>query len=441
MILLALMLACTCSEPVDQPRNVLVILADDLGVDNVGSWGVDDRAAKTPVIDALAADGVRFRNAWAYPECSPTRAALLTGRYGRRNGVGQRIGNQRVSRPFELPPEETTIPEVLGQGWATAAVGKWHLTNENTPGWERAPNKAGFDWFSGPIGNLDAQGPKSGDYFRWRKTTNGRTEVTTRYATSDTTDDALLRIAAMPEPWFVYAAYAAPHAPFHQPPAELAPGPQQPSIPGLYRSMVQAMDTEIGRLLSEMDPEVRERTTVILLGDNGTPRDAVLPPQLPERAKNSLYEGGIRVPFIVSGAGVTARGAWSDALVHAVDVLPTVVELAGARAPERIDGVSVVPALRDPEWAGRDVLYAEMFAFNGPPPWFRDQRAVRDARHKLIRTGNGVERMFDLQASGNPLLEGEDLLVGGDLTPAQHEAYVQLGIALDRLTEEIAYEY
>lgn len=443
--LLALGPGCTCNPEPVRPTNVLVILADDLGVDNVGAYGVDPRSAKTPVIDGLAADGVRFANAWSYPECSPTRAALLTGRYGRRNGIGQRIANTRVSRPWEIPDEEELIGELLHRAeprWTTAATGKWHLTNENTEGWATDPQDKGFDWYSGPISNLDAQGRGSGNYFAWEKTTNGTKVQSTAYVTSDNVDDALGQVRAMPEPWMLYLPFAAPHAPFHRPPPELVPGEVGPDDPSLYRAMVQAMDREIGRLLDGMDPQVRSRTLVFVVGDNGTPRDAVLPPQLPARAKNSLYEGGIRVPLVVSGPGVTRPGSTSQALVHVVDVFPTLAELVGVEPENPIDGVSLWPALSDPSWSGREVLYAEMFSFNGPPPYFRDIRAVRDDRHKLIRTKGDRELLFDLAASGNPLLEGEDLLTGeAGLTEAQRASYERLQQAMNAYERDLTYAY
>lgn len=431
--MIALLWLAACRPAPVGPPNLLVVVADDLGVDNVTAYGVDDRSARTPRIDALAADGTLFTEAWAYPECSPTRAALLTGRYGRRTGVGARIGNARVSRPYELPTDERTLPELLPDAYTSAAVGKWHLTNDHVPDWVSAPRRAGFDSYAGPIGNLDAKGPRSGDYFDWEKVVDGRVMRTQRYATSDTVDDALARATTLPQPWLLYVAFPAPHAPFHEPPAELlAEPPRGRGAPGLYRSAVEAMDHELGRLLDGLPEATRRNTVIVFLGDNGTPRDAVLAPLLPERSKNSLFEGGIRVPLIVSGPGVTA-GARSAALVHVVDLLPTALAIAGAPPAPDVDGQDLGPALRDPAWAGREFLYAETFADNGPPPWWKEQRAVRDRTHKLMRTGDGKELLFDLAASGNPLLEGDDLLA---TAPTAETLAIRdrLAAALDRIT-------
>src|SRR5262249_14983720 len=172
------------------------------------------------------------------------------------------------------------------------------------------------------------------------------------YATTEQVDDAIARIQAMPEPWFLYLAFNAPHQPFHAPPPNLHTyhlfGNPDDTPDLHFHAAIQAMDTEIGRLLSTLSPAKRERTTIVFLGDNGTPNEAITPPFEPGKAKGTLYEGGVHVPLIVQGRGVRAPGRESDVLVNSVDLFPTVLALLGIDATTAVadgrplDGVSML---------------------------------------------------------------------------------------------------
>ena len=352
------------------PPNVLILLADDLGVDSLGSYGGSPDVPNTPNLDALAASGVLFRNAWSSPLCSPTRATLLTGRYGFRTGVGYLVEPGDAPGPA-LPPSEWTLPELLDLGtaglYAHAAFGKWHLGNDAVGG-DLAPNVAGFGHFEGTMANLMA--PE--DYFEWTKIVDGAASLSTTYATTDTVDAALAWIGSVPEPWTAYVAFHAPHAPFHAPPDELhtvdltGAGDRE-----LYEAMVEALDTEIGRLLTSLPSGALERTTVIFAGDNGTPSSVTVPPFDPGHAKLSLYEGGVNVPLVVAGARVAWAGE-SDALVQLTDVAATVLGLAdadpGLLPPAALsDSASFAALLADPAAPpARPHAYAEVFRPNGP---------------------------------------------------------------------------
>lgn len=439
----------TGSHLVPEPLggNVLVLLVDDVGVDKVGAYGWDS-ASPTPRLDALAAEGVRFTRAYASPVCSPTRGTILTGRQPRRSGLGWIVDTG--PRNAILPYEATTIPEALwdarGPAWSDGAIGKWHMAGPEAPDWLMHPLDSGFSWFVGAPGN--PQYAEGRGYYHWTKNVNGTTEESDVYMTTDTVDEALARIAAMPEPWFLYVAFNAPHGPLNLPPAGLVSGPLPP--PGapadqVYDAVLEALDTEIGRLLDSMDAGVLSRTTVLALGDNGT-SDAGVPDDVDAgRNKHTPYEGGVRVPFIVTGPHVREPGRVSDALIHVADIFPTVADLAGVPlgGPEgewldeahthALDGRSLLPVMLDPEAVGRDLVYAEASG-NGPPPWNIDRRAVMTATHKLVRWNDGDE-FFVLSGP-----HAWDDAAQGPLSAADEVERVRLTTYLDAIPDLLPYD-
>jgi arylsulfatase A-like enzyme len=385
--LAALLAACSPSssvapsgggtEPPAEPalQNILILLADDLGVDVLASYGEGSQMPHTPNLDALAASGVQFRNAWSNPVCSPTRAVLQTGAFSFRNGIGMIVEIADVG----LPDEMTTLPEMLTEGtdgaYATGAFGKWHLAAEDGQH-AVAPNAAGYDHFAGSRTNLY---PHEGeDYFSWTKIVDGVESETEQYATSATVDDALAWIQGTEKPWLAYVAFHAPHNPFHAPPDDLHTMDLTGLSPAFhprpfYEAMVQAVDTEIGRLFAGIGAEELANTTVIFLGDNGTPPSVTLPPFDDERAKGTLYTGGVNVPLIVSGPQVTQLGSESDALLHVADLYATIAEISGVDLTllpndPGPDSISFLPHLEDPALPStRQWLYTEMFHPNGQP--------------------------------------------------------------------------
>ncbi|MEX1025651.1 MAG: sulfatase-like hydrolase/transferase [Planctomycetota bacterium] len=353
--------------------NVLLILADDLGVDQVGCYAEGALPPMTPNIDGLVQDGVLFRNAWSCPSCSPTRATIMTGRYGFRTGIGF-IVYAESSSEHALDPNEVTLPEMLDLGtngaWDCGLFGKWHLGNL-TVGGDAAPNVAGWPQFVGTPTNL-----LNGDnYFDWRRVTNGVAEQVSEYATTSSVDSAIGFIGQSTSPWLCCLSLHAPHSPFHAPPShlhtvDLAGLAVSDDVNAHYRAMVEAVDTELGRLFSTLDPVVLANTWVIFAGDNGTPGAPALPPFAASRAKGTTFEGGINVPFIVAGPGVDQPGRESAALVHTVDLFKTIAGIAGvdlaATFPGReFDGDSLLPVLEDSTAVfARDYVYTERFAPN-----------------------------------------------------------------------------
>lgn len=392
-----------------RPPNILVLIADDLGIEGVGAYGpiaAPPYTPRTPYLDLLAQHGTLFRNCWSNPGCSPTRATLLTGRYSFRTGIGQAINYQ--FSPFELPLDQPSIPRQLSNGTRSAALGKWHLATQNGTG-RRHPGLMGFDVFRGSMKILP--GFISDAYYSWEKVVDGKASISTKYTTTDTVDDALEFIDETTDPWFLWVAFHAPHSPFHKPPADLHSFDLPPKVSddvALHMlAMTEAMDREIGRLLMSLDPEVRDNTIVVFIGDNGAPASVTVPPLDPQHAKNTVYEGGLRVPLIVAGPGVM-RGVECNGLVNSTDVFATVLDISHSQLPGNApappkDSVTLTPYFTDPHRSSlRPWIYAEYFKPNGINPSVI-RRAMRGWRYKLIQSLHptaGVldEEFYDLLA-------------------------------------------
>ena len=407
---LCLFLLSTATVPA-QDRSILLIVADDLGVDvakfyrlNVGRLTTNPPAPPTPNLAALARNGVVFRHAWATPWCSPTRAALLTGRYPFRTGIGVPISHIPTKANAELRLGDFTLPRAFQRArpdhYLLAHVGKWHLSRQSV----NDPNLAGWPYFVGPRPDNSA---KLDNHYDWSKTRNGvTTDHVTRWATSDEVDEAVAFIRGAKDqgrPYFVWLALSAVHGPYQKAPNPLHTRDALPdtgaSDRAYFETMVQAVDTEIGRLLQDVDLTT---TTVIFMGDNGTPGEVTAAPYPTDRMKGTVYEGGVRVPLLVAGAGVVAPGRVVNRVVSAVDLFPTILALAGidpaaAVPPEAaIDGVSILPYLENRTGTAlRRYAYSEAFA----PCWNNNfQRAIANDRYKLIRRKDGSGAFYDLVA-------------------------------------------
>ena len=415
--------------------NILLVIADDLGTDGLSLFNTNARASlpPTPNINSLYDSGVLFRNAYAYPTCSPTRSCLLTGRYGFRTGIGLTI--DYALSDVALQANELTLPKILTThpqlGYPHASIGKWHLGPQPTD-----PNvRGGWAYFSGslPYG-LDVYPGE--DYFRWSKTVNGVTTINTNYATTDNVNDALSWIQRQGTTnWLLWLAFNAPHTPFHKPPNylhsyEALPAGQtyidQNPRP-YFEAMTEAMDTEFGRLLSHID---RSNTVVIFIGDNGTTAEVVQPPFSSTRAKFTLYEGGIRVPMIISGPVVVNPHRDNTNLVHTADLFATILELAGANLHEVLptntlrDSQSVLPILTNGAVQPRDWVLSEQFDSSLSPA--EQGRAIRDDTFKLIRFKSGTEEFYNLLVDPYETTN----LLRNSLTAEQSTSYTALTATL-----------
>ncbi len=424
----------SASDAEDHRPNVLVILVDDVGVDKVSVYEMHPDPPATPHIDRLAAEGQRFTQAWAYPVCSPTRAAMLTGQHPRRHGIGNRLLPNED--PWELIADEVTaLPEVLASvGYDTSFVGKWHLSagRLGEDGLDH-PGAHGFAWSEGSLANLVASYEETHDvrdYSHWEELRNGTSSWKTHYATSEVVDDAIARARAMEEPWLLWVALPSAHTPLHVPPPELYDGPEPVTDIELVDAMVEALDAEIGRLVDELGPALLERTNLLLMGDNGTAEHGIAPPLDPDWDKGSVYEGGVRVPLVVRGPAVAAPGSVSDALVHVVDVLPAAASWAAADVSGLdLDGRPWDDVLADGSAMGSEQLFVEFFSPNGAGPYKTERAAARDAQFKYILGPSGGEELR--RVSPGALADGPDLLrVPMALTPDEAEAWERLAAFL-----------
>jgi arylsulfatase A-like enzyme len=471
-------LALAAPEPVRvMPNNVLVFVIDDVGVDMIGAYDAyfqslgraPGQPASTPVIDQLlAARGLTFASAWACPTCTPSRAQLLTGRHGFRTGIGVNLTDFEPvpsSNPG-LSLDAVLLPELLKSAlpFTCAAAGKWHLADLDQLATDlRHPlgNPPGrwFDVYAGSLFNLSRPTPPNlalSPYNDWMKAYaselvpgldpcgSGTVPCVVamsgpgpfEYATANTAEDAITLVSTLPEPWFVYVGFNACHAPVNYPIPAGMPTPTCPQTPPLAgpcqgvneaeqtRCVMRTLDEQIGRVLCAVN---ESDTTVVLIGDNGSVADAILPPFDPSHAKGSLYEGGVNVPLIVRSPDLVPQqvGYVSNALVSNVDLFATIAELGGIPPAlvQAEDSVSMVPYLHGQRRSIRSTVYSESFLPNftpdpltGAPPagYFctRHFQAVRTKRFKLIRRWNRDhnnpttilvrEEFYDLLRGGPP---------------------------------------
>lgn len=378
-----------------RPPNVVLILADDLGHGDLGVTGAPDIG--TPHIDRIALEGVRFTRSYANaPVCTPTRVAILSGQYQQRTGTDRVI--YVAERDQGLSRDVVLLPALLKEaGYATGIFGKWHL------GYPKRffPTRRGFDAFTGFVaGNVDyfAHTDRLGYHDLWR----GEEEFfDDRYMTDLATDEALAFIDRhRDEPFFLYVPYSAPHDPFQGPDDRSSAGNRDVTMRehrtrDVYRSMVESMDTNVGRILNRIDElGLRERTVIFFMSDNGG---------LPVVARNApfsghkrfLWEGGIRSPLLARWPGHFPEGRTIDALVAGMDLFPTILNLAGVDPDpgQTVDGVSLLPVLERGAGQAHDRLF-----FHYHDPGLEPQRAlVTEEGWKYLLDHEGREHLFDLR--------------------------------------------
>jgi len=413
--------------------NIVLILADDLGANDLACYG--STFHRTPRLEGLAKAGIRFTQAYAAcPVCSPTRAALMTGKAPARTGItdwlpgrGDRP-DQKLNRPAlkqQLPLDEVTLAELLkARGYATGHIGKWHLGGEGY-----LPQDQGFDVniagdHTGTPRSYFApyKGQRPGEQPQFMRGLEDAPDG--EYLTDRLGVEAAKFIAAhADEPFFLYLPHYAVHTPMKAPadraatfdPTGRKPGTQQNPI---YAAMLESLDSAVGRVVDALaEHKLTDRTLVIFTSDNGglsvaegpnTPATSNAPLR---EGKGYLYEGGIRAPLIVSGAGVAKPGRTDDTPVWSCDLLPTIVELCdaanpsppaslpvpGRGEPNKIasDGISLLPLLKDDGKLAARNLYWHYphYANQGGKPG----GGVRSGDWKLIEFyENGRRELFDL---------------------------------------------
>ncbi|MEM9683755.1 MAG: sulfatase-like hydrolase/transferase [Pseudomonadota bacterium] len=381
------------------PPNILLVIADDMGLDASPCYDIGGEKPDMPVLEALCRDGLVFDNLWAEPMCSPTRATILTGRFGFRTGV-TRPASLRFGGGIRT--DELSIQKLLDEKaptpYAHAVIGKWHLSDSENGG-DDNPERMGVGFYSGFIsGSLP-------DYFDFPLTTNGVTTQAKTYATTLFTDIAIDWVAKQRQPWFLWLAHTAPHSPFHVPPAGLhkrdlddAPAAIKADPLPYFLAALEALDHELGRLLDSLSPEVRANTVVFFIGDNGSPSRTAQRPYTRQTAKGSLYPGGVRVPFVAAGAGVTRKGEREAALVNTSDFFATVADLAEVRATEAEDSISFKPLLASSSGGKRTYTYSDLQA-DRPARLARNSGwTVGDGRYQYLWLDQGGRYLFDTSA-------------------------------------------
>ena len=397
-----------------EPRpNILLIVADDLGYNDVGFQGARD--IPTPHLDRLAASGLRCTDGYvSYPVCSPSRAGILTGRYQQRFGYEFNPKWDATAATHGLPLSETTLADSLrSAGYTTGAIGKWHLGAHP----QFHPNRRGFDeylgflggghrYFPGSVVEVEIGAGKkttvSGDAEQNAPILRNTTvvpevgELTTRLGEEATA--SINRYADSPKPWFLYLAFNAPHTPMQARADQLA---RFASITDerrrTYAAMVATVDEAVGRMLDALDATgQRERTLIFFISDNGGPmtkRNANASMNSPLRGqKGDVFEGGIRVPFLVSWPARIPAGRTYSQPIIALDILPTALAAAGTTRDAKLaalDGVDLLPFLTGKNNAAP---HARLF-------WRMDGGeafAVREGHWKWLRTYQNAPQLYDL---------------------------------------------
>jgi arylsulfatase A len=387
---LALVLFVASLHAADKP-NIVLIFADDLGVNDIGCYGRKDH--NTPHLDRLADQGIRFTNAYtAQPICSPSRAALMTGKHparlhltnylpGRADAPTQKLRQPRIEG--QLPLEEWTIAELLkGAGYATGLFGKWHLG-----GAEHSPAKQGFDEVVMPPGNSKPTA-----------TEGGKSE----YAITTAAEKFIE--ANKDRPFFCYIPHNNPHIPIGAKP-ELIEKNAKAYHPG-YGAMIETLDDAVGRILAKLEAlGLAEKTIVIFTSDNGGLHCLEFPGtpatfNAPYRAgKGYVYEGGLREPLIIRWPGLARAGSLCNDPVVLTDLVPTLLRAAGvdpAKTVGPLDGVDITKLIRGETMPPRSLFWHfPNYTNQGGRP----AGAVRDGKWKLVEQfEDDTVELFDLEA-------------------------------------------
>jgi arylsulfatase A-like enzyme len=403
--------------------NVVFILADDLGWSDLGSYGND--VHQTPHLDQLAEAGMRFTSAYAASSvCSPTRASILTGKYPARIDLTMWLTGHSppdaklLDAPFarHLPDPEVTLAEALLEaGYATASIGKWHLGREH-----HSPRCTGFEL---KIAGGVAGYPRGGYFLPNKMKLPGAKKG--EHLTDRLTDEALEFIDAnRATPFFLYLPYYAVHAPLEGKPELVELYTRRMEQTGekfrpAYAAMIHGLDENVGRILRRLDElQLTDRTLVIFFSDNGG--YDVVTSNAPLRAgKGYSYEGGHREPLIVRLPGIVQPAAVSDQPVISTDFYPTILDAVGLslKTDQHVDGVSLLPLLKDPaSKLDRDALYWHFPHY--APPGGTPSGAIRVGDFKLIEFfEDGKLELYDL---------GEDVGETNDLAGRMPEKVKEL---------------
>lgn len=368
--LLSVIVLITSASAAEKP-NIVFILGDDVGLDDIGCYGSDTH--RTPEIDKLAESGMRFETCYAAPLCGPSRCLLMTGRYAFRTG-GLTNQSWRPKGPGARSADEHPVAALLKQsGYATGMAGKWRQVGETPKAWgfdEYLTDKTagGWYWQTGLMSDKGELALPEGAY---------APDKVHQYAV-----DFFRR--HKDQPFFFYYSMHHVHAPILRTPDSAADAKGEAAF---YQDNIRYMDKQVGAVVRELEElNLREKTLVIFAGDNGTALNfpSPLKGRMIDGRKGSMLEGGSRVPFIASWPGTTPKGALCKDLISFADPHATFAELAGAKLPEgfTFDGRSFGPQLRGEKGTPREWAFVQLGA-----RWF-----VRNPSYKMDEKGN----LFDM---------------------------------------------
>lgn len=362
------------------------------------------------------------------PWCSSTRAEIHKGLFPLRvdpdgSGIGIAITDEDTEWGLDNVTHTDLLPQLLqGAGYETGIFGKWHLgTGYADPDFrDLAPSRAGYDHAEVV---LRRHNPAPFHYFNYNVTlTDGSDENRTEYHTTNTLNQAKTWINGQTGPWFAWVALLAAHEPWECPPANLIDNAncfaeQQEEI--RYRFIIQALDKELGRFLDEIDWDdtLKNNTVLFILSDNGSPEEVAHDPVNPDRAKATVGQGGVRVPFWIGGKDVSPGVVLEGKLATVADIYATILGLAGVSIPQDHldeypdDSKTLTPFFSNPQATVRPWAFTQAFTPNKDPggntPLVTGEMAVRLERYKCVRTLGGQEAFYDLQEDP---WEGENLL-------------------------------
>lgn len=413
----------SCAPKEFELPNIILIMADDLGYGDIACFGNEN--IKTPSIDKLASEGMKFTDYHSNGSvCSPTRAALLTGRYQQRSGMEGVIYAKGETRQTGLAIEELTFADFLKEaGYATGIVGKWHLGYRI----DFNPIYQGFDYFRGYVsGNVDYHSHVDGagipDWWHDLEKTEEKgyvTDLITKYAIDFIEENK-------DEPFCLYVAHEVPHFPFQgrKDKADRFPGRKfvahgsRKDKKGAYKEMIEAMDEGIGKMIKKLEElQLNEKTLVFFCSDNGG-LDQIANNGNLRGSKGSLWEGGHRVPAIAWWPGNIEAGSVSSETVMSMDLFPTFVNLSKMKTNNKFDGVDISRLLLEQiDLPDRSVFWK-----------YRKQKVIRSKNWKLI-VENDTSRLYNLW---------EDIAEQKDLAKSEKSLVSELKLELDSWEKDVS---
>lgn len=421
-LFLALLLFVQTLPAAEQPPNIIIILADDLGYGDIGTYGA--KLIRTPNIDQMAREGMYFSNFYASANvCTPSRASLLTGRYAIRMGLANKTIEEEDDRG--LPVNEVTVAEELKKnGYSTAIIGKWHLGHASDDFW---PTNHGFDYYYGLLHHNEIEQPLYRNHTIIEEHPVNQKTLTKRY-----TEETLAFIREnKSKPFFVYLSHTFPHIPLHA-----SEQFENKSKAGRYGDTVEELDWSTGQVLNELkELGIDNHTLVIFTSDNGP---------FPEGSTGGLrggkgtpWDGGFRVPFIARWPGVIPANSVSSAIAMSIDLFPTVLDVAGIEPAKDtvIDGRNILTLLKGENRTPHDVLY-----------FFNNDRiaALRNQKWRLVLSDYPPWRdakpfLFEKTKNDSPLLFNMELDQEErfDLTRDNQDVFAMLWKYLEKGRKEL----